>query len=90
MWRPEGWQPDPCKDCSRKIDDVYGRLCDISCGEHTRYENREVGADEMHKADIEWLMKINRAGGSYYHNGQWWKTFEFQVSHKEWQEFIGE
>ena len=49
-WRPANWKPDPCKDCIRKREDDYGLICDMACGQHTRYKNYEAGADAMIEA----------------------------------------
>lgn len=52
-WRPENWDeinPDPCKDCSNKVIDDYGYFCDLACGKHSAYLNKEAGADAMLEA----------------------------------------
>lgn len=55
MWRPlENWKKNPCENCPDKQEDKYGLLCDLACGKHTAYLNREVGADAM----LEALFKL--------------------------------
>jgi hypothetical protein len=38
---------DPCIDCKDKIIDKYGWYCDISCGQHTAWENHQAGIKEV-------------------------------------------
>ena len=55
-WRPPNWDkvnPDPCTGCKRKEVDGYGFVCDLACGEHSAYLQREAGADAMLLALIE-------------------------------------
>jgi len=52
-WRPPNWDkvnPDPCTGCKRKEVDDYGFVCDLACGEHSAYLQREAGADAMLEA----------------------------------------
>ena len=50
MWRPNNWPKNPCEHCDRKEVDQYGFICDLPCGQHTRYFNFEAGADKMLEA----------------------------------------
>ena len=51
MWRPkEGWEGNPCGGCPRKVEDSYGLICDLYCGKHSAYINKEAGADAMLRA----------------------------------------
>ena len=43
------------------------------------------GQDAQRDADLNWLVRVNKAGGKYYHDGKWWKTFEFQIPVEEWE-----
>jgi hypothetical protein len=46
-WRPEDWPKCPCDGCANKVEDEYGLVCDLSCGKHSAWRNREAGADAM-------------------------------------------
>ena len=46
-WRPKDWPKCPCDGCENKVEDVYGMVCDIACGQHTAWCNQEAGADLM-------------------------------------------
>ena len=44
----------------------------------------KAGKQEGIREVVECLIKINKAGGNYYHDG-WMKTFRFQIPLEEWQ-----
>lgn len=48
--RPEDWPECPCDNCEKKQVDIYGYLCDLSCGKRSAWINHEAGADAMFKA----------------------------------------
>lgn len=50
MWRPDDWDKCPCDNCSDKVDDKYGRFCDLACRKWTMWQNYEAGADALWKA----------------------------------------
>ena len=51
IMRPEGWANKlECEDCDHPQIDDYGYLCELGCGERTRYFNYEAGADAMLEA----------------------------------------
>ena len=49
-WRPKGWPKDPCDGCIKKQEDTYGLMCDLACGKHSAWSNRESGADTILEA----------------------------------------
>lgn len=49
IWRPTGWPECKCDKCTTKQMDLFGYLCDLSCGEYSAYTNFEAGADLMVK-----------------------------------------
>ena len=66
MYRPNGWEtinPDPCKDCPDIQLDNYGYLCDLACGKHTAYLNREAGVDAILK--VIWKMAKDSPTGIF-------------------------
>jgi len=38
---------DPCEGCERKQEDDWGYMCDIACGERSRYLSELAGAKKM-------------------------------------------
>ena len=46
-WRPKEWPKNPCDGCKSKREDDWGLICDIACGNHTRWKHFERGADAM-------------------------------------------
>ena len=67
MWRSDDWKkrhPNPCENCTRKEEDEYGMLCDISCGGYTHHLTFESGADAMLSAlENEPLVDIAHVSG---------------------------
>ncbi len=49
-YRPDGWGVNPCEKCTARLDDEFGRYCDLSCGQYSAWCNREAGADAMLEA----------------------------------------
>lgn len=47
MYRPDNWEGNPCDGCPQKEEDSYGLFCDLACGKHSAYINKEDGADAM-------------------------------------------
>ena len=37
----------PCDDCERKVEDDWGYLCDLACGQRSAWIHRKQGAKEM-------------------------------------------
>lgn len=97
MWRPEeGWRKNPCDGCSRKVEDEWGLVCNLSCGEATAYSNYEVGADAV-------IEKLKGRGlhGEYLKdfmisvavkkdNPDWAEPFFSYITDKGWLIFIPE
>lgn len=46
-WRPKNWPENPCDGCPQKVEDIYGLFCDLACGKHSAYINKEAGADAI-------------------------------------------
>ena len=51
MWRPDGWD--------ETVLEIIGKMKQQGTVDLTRRALVEAGADAMHKADIEWLRKMN-------------------------------
>ncbi len=66
---------NPCTDCSDKVEDEYGLLCDLSCGKHTVYINYQSGIKEV----VGWI-KINLP--DEYGSIKEWSVWQAKV--KEW------
>jgi len=49
---------DPCLDCANKVDDVWGRVCDISCGKHSTHIVRQEAYKAQAEKFIEWGDEI--------------------------------
>ena len=47
----------------------------------------EAGTQAGIKEVVEFVIKKNRAGGLYFHDGHWLKTFEFQLTEDELKEW---
>ena len=74
-WRPEGWDKCSCDGCEMRNEDEYGLVCDLTCGQHTAWLNKEAGADamlrsleELHKTIYAQLrgVRIEHGKTSYY------------------------
>ena len=51
---------DPCRGCADKLDDDYGRFCDIACGKYSVYLIKK----EAYKAQLKKLIEyIDNKGG---------------------------
>ena len=37
----------PCDGCEGKIDDAYGRFCDLACGKYSAWCNYKAGAEDI-------------------------------------------
>lgn len=48
---------DPCKDCDRKVDDTWGRFCDMACGKHSGYLIKQEAYKAQLKKVVEELEK---------------------------------
>ncbi len=42
---------NPCENCTSKQEDIYGLLCDLSCGKHSMYVNYQSGIKEV----VDWV-----------------------------------
>ena len=52
-WRPENWYvlyPNECIGCTNKVEDEWGKVCDLSCGKYSARVNFEAGADAFLQA----------------------------------------
>lgn len=79
-WRPKEWE-NPYKVAAEEIIKKVGSYIDGGLIDQIKTVGGayEAGADEMHKADIDWLIqRIIYKEGKYV----------FNMTHKEWQEFI--
>ena len=67
MWRSENWKKNPCDDCGRRVEDEWGSVCNLSCGEATAYSNYEAGAEAMLKEVLLYISKVTkRMDGTVY------------------------
>ncbi|MBU2249451.1 MAG: hypothetical protein KKD77_22075 [Gammaproteobacteria bacterium] len=79
MWRPEDWPKCPCDGCTaeNKLVDEYGYLCDISCGQHSAWVQKESGADAMLEALKERSLAHLRGENTF--QGMSFKEYGFLV-----------
>lgn len=90
MWRPkEGWDKCPCDDCEKKVEDNYGLLCDLACGQHNAWLNSEAGADAHHEAVIKFLEDHKVLVHRYSEFGKEKVEVTFEFIEKEWLAFTG-
>lgn len=45
---------DPCEGCDKKVDDDYGRFCDIACGKYSTYLIKQAAYKAQLKKVYEW------------------------------------
>ena len=48
---------DPCVDCPNKVDDTYGRFCDLACGKHSTYLIKKGAYEAQLKKAVSYIRE---------------------------------
>ena len=73
---------DPCDGCAEKVDDVYGRFCDLTCGKYSTY----IIKQEAYKAQLKKVVEELGISAEHYKAN----IDGFVVSWEKWQALLEE
>ena len=71
---------NPCESCPNKQEDIYGLLCDLSCGKHSMYVNYQAGIKEA----LDWF-KSHKVGYDLVY-----LKHQYELTSEEWQSKLKE